>query len=950
MLKKINVKTKIFVLVTIVVVASFLSVIGIVSNRSIEMAKSDAFNLAQEVAEKYKNEIRAELQGARVTSETLATVFETLKKHGVTDREMMDEVLKNALVQKEYITAFCIAYDANKLDGKDALYANSGPAYDETGRYAPYWNKLGGNIAVEPLYNIDEADWYIVPKATKQEYITDPYPYEVQGKPVMLASFVFPILENGEFIGFVATDIVLDKLQEMISNVDTHGTGTIAAIYSNSGIVVAHPNKQYLAQTLEDVLAGEMQIAGMGQTAAEMQHTQEAKDAIYNGKQYISSDANHYTIYMPVQFSASTKPWSVAISVPMDEVLQSANDLRNYVTVISVVFICVIALILYFIARSVTRPMLALTNAARTLGEGNFATAIPQIQNNDEIGVLSKAFKVMAEKIDEQFKALQHYANELEAKNSYLNNLNEELVRAKDLAEEFSQTKSDFLSNMSHEIRTPLNAIIGMTAIGEGAADREKKDYAFEKIENASTHLLGIVNDILDMSKIEANKLELAHADFYFEKMLRNIINVINFRLDEKHQSFHVDIDEHIPNRLIGDDQRLTQVIMNLLSNAVKFTPEGGDIRLAARLVSETETDCVLEFKVTDNGIGISALQQAQLFRPFHQADSSTSRQFGGTGLGLAISKRIVEMMHGEINLWSELGKGSVFNFMVQIAKGTAAQHSELAPDVNWGAIRALVVDSDPDTAEYFAELHSKYGLVYDVVANGEDVVALLEQNIYHNLYMVEYVLPGMNGIELARLVKAQCADKSMVIMTSASEWNIVYDDAKMAGVEHFLPKPLFFSDIIDVLNASYDYGTPAAETALPRNAAVFNGCRLLLAEDVEINREIVLDLLEPTKLEIEYAENGRDALSLFSADPGRYSLILMDIQMPEMDGFEATRRIRALDTPQAKSIPIIAMTANVFKEDVEKCLAAGMNDHVGKPLDLDVLLSKLRKFLPVCR
>ena len=947
MLKKINIKTKIFVLVAIVVIASFLSVISIVSSRSIEMAKSDAFTLAQEMAEKYKNEIRAELQGARVTSETLATVFETLKLHDVTDRKMMDDILQNALRQKEYITAFCITYDPNMLDGKDAEYANSSPAYDETGRYSPYWNKLGGNIAVEPLSNIEESDWYIIPKATKREYITDPYPYEVQGKPVMLASFVFPILYEDEFIGFIASDIVLDKLQEMASKVDTHGTGAITTIYSNSGIVVAHPDKAYLGRDLAEIISGYTQPFA-AETDAKARQVSATRAAIQNGEQYISIDEAYYTIYMPIQFSASTKPWSVAVSVPMAKMLESANDLRNYVAVVAVISICVIALVLYLIAKSVTKPMLVLANAAKTLGEGNFETKIPQIQSNDEIGILSRTFTVMAEKIDEQVKTLQNYAGELEEKNNYLNHLNEQLVGAKEVAEESSRAKSDFLSNMSHEIRTPLNAIIGMTAIGEAAADREKKDYAFKKIENASTHLLGIVSDILDMAKIEADKLELSNVDFDFENMLRNIINVISFRLDQKHQSFHMHIDENIPGGLKGDDQRLTQVIMNLLSNAVKFTPEGGDIRLEAKLTNETTTGCTIQFKITDNGIGISQDQQAQLFHPFQQADSSTSRHFGGTGLGLAISKRIVELMGGEIGVESEPGRGSVFSFTVKIAKG-AARPNEPAADINWSDISILVVDGDPETREYFDELHNRYGLVYDVVSNGEEAAGLLEQNIFHNLYFIEYTLPGMNGVALAQLIKAQRGDEAKITMTSAAEWNIVYNDAKAAGVDHFLPKPLFLSDIVDCINAAIGRHVPVTGKPAPCEKDSFNGRRLLLAEDVEINREIVLSLLEPTGLKIDCAENGMEALKLFGADPARYDLILMDLQMPEMDGFEATRRIRALDTPAAKVIPIIAMTANVFKEDIEKCLAAGMNDHVGKPLDMDVLLAKLRKYLTVC-
>ncbi|MDR3210067.1 MAG: response regulator [Oscillospiraceae bacterium] len=390
----------------------------------------------------------------------------------------------------------------------------------------------------------------------------------------------------------------------------------------------------------------------------------------------------------------------------------------------------------------------------------------------------------------------------------------------KSRAEIASRSKSDFLSNMSHEIRTPMNAIIGMTAIGGAAADIERKDYAFEKISDASKHLLGVINDILDMSKIEANKLELDSASFGFEAMLRKVVNVINFRIDEKAQSFTVSLDRAIPPALVGDDQRLAQVIANLLSNAAKFTPERGAVQLGATLVSEADGVCTVRVEVTDTGIGISPEQQLRLFQAFQQADSSTSRNFGGTGLGLAISKRIVELMGGKIWVESEPGRGSTFAFTFKAVRD-----------------RAPAETASPEPAQQDADAREN--------------------------------------------------DVSLV------------------------------------------------------------GRRLLLAEDVEINREIVLAQLEPTGLQIDCAENGVAALRAFTDAPERYDMIFMDMQMPDMDGLEATRRIRALDCPAAKTVPIIAMTANVFREDIENCIAAGMDDHVGKPIDFDEVLKKLRQYLP---
>ena len=388
------------------------------------------------------------------------------------------------------------------------------------------------------------------------------------------------------------------------------------------------------------------------------------------------------------------------------------------------------------------------------------------------------------------------------------------LEEAKILAEQSNLAKSTFLAQMSHEIRTPMNAIIGMTSIGISADDPERKEYCFKKIEDASKHLLGVINDILDMSKIEANKLELSPVVFSFEKLIQRVINVIHFQVDKKEQKLELSIDRNIPVELIGDDQRLAQVITNLLSNAVKFTPEGGRIFLNARLLGEENDFCTLHIEVRDTGIGISLEKQNLLFRPFQQVDSIMARKFEGTGLGLAISKRIVEMMSGKIWVTSEPGKGSVFAFTVRMKR-------------------------------------------------------------------------------------------------SAGEKTETPDESRQQDA-----------------------------------AGLYKGRRVLLVEDMEINREIVIALLEPTLLEIDCAENGIEAVRIFSEAPQNYDLIFMDVQMPKMDGYEATRRIRALDCPNAKTIPIIAMTANVFREDIEKCLEAGMSGHVGKPLAIEEVLDKLYKYV----
>jgi len=534
--------------------------------------------------------------------------------------------------------------------------------------------------------------------------------------------------------------------------------------------------------------------------------------------------------------------------------------------------------------------------------------------------------------------------------------LQRELEAALEAAKAASQAKSAFLANMSHEMRTPMNAIIGMGAIGKSADDIERKDHCFSKIADASKHLLGVINDILDMSKIEANKFELSLVDFYFEKMLQRVVNVVTFRIDEKKQKFTVNIDKQIPKILIGDDQRLAQVITNFLGNAVKFTPENGLICLDTRLLEEKDGVCKIKITVSDNGIGISPEQKEHLFQSFQQAESNTTRRFGGTGLGLAISKNIVQMMGGDVWVDSEVGKGSTFGFTFMAKRGEEKKKSLLSPHVNLNNLRIIIVDDDPEILESLKEIIKGLGITCDTASSGEDALRLIGQNGSYDIYFIDWKMPGIDGVTLTAMLKdaAFNSGDEVVIMISAAEWTEIEANARKAGVYKFLSKPLFPSAIEEAIKECLGLNQDSVEEGPPDVTSIFKGHRILLVDDVEINREIVLALLEPTELEIDCAENGAQAVQMFSESPEKYEMIFMDIQMPEMDGYEATRQIRAFEAqlksndPKTKHrpVPIVAMTANVFKEDIEKSLEAGMNSHVGKPLDIDVVLEKLKAFL----
>ncbi len=525
----------------------------------------------------------------------------------------------------------------------------------------------------------------------------------------------------------------------------------------------------------------------------------------------------------------------------------------------------------------------------------------------------------------------------------------EELSQALQAADAANRAKTTFLNNMSHDIRTPMNAIIGYTALTTTHLDnRERAQDYLAKIAQASNHLLSLINDVLDMSRIEAGKVTIEERPENLADILQGLRNIIQSDIHAKRLELFIDTVDITVEEVFCDRLRLNQILLNLTSNAIKFTPSGGSVAIRVTQKPAQKADRgVYEFRVSDTGIGMSPEFAKTVFDPFTRERTSTVSGIQGTGLGMAITKNIVDMMGGSIQVESTQGRGTTFTVNLELR--FAAQRQEIAAIAELSDLRGLVVDDDLVSCQSVSKMLRQIGMRAEWTLSGKEAVVRTSEAIEladpFEVYIVDWSMPEMSGVETVREIRKIVGDDSPIILMSAYDWSDIEEEARRAGVTGFISKPLFASDLHRTLEKSLNCGgEPSARESAPADT-FFSGKRILLAEDNELNREIAAELLGEAGFQVECAENGQEARDMVARSaPGYYDLVLMDIQMPIMDGYAATRAIRALDDPALAGIPIIAMTANAFEEDKRRALEDGMNGHLAKPINIDEMMALLRR------
>ena len=732
-------------------------------------------------------------------------------------------------------------------------------------------------------------------------------------KKVVIAQSVSRSVEGNKLIACYE-EIDMDELLKGISMDAQESDATFSNIYTNDGVALTNSILGGLA--VEDNLIEALSHADYDKGYSYDKVLEEFENLERGEVSFTYGDIHETLSYVPVEGTNWMLTYLIRESVISDKVSYLSDGIIFRSVIQSIATVLVMLLIFGYIFVQNRRSMQLLVEKETAAAEAK--------AKQEELDFRIETQK----KLEEQSRALSDALN---------------------VAEEASKAKTAFLSNMSHEIRTPMNAIIALDniAINDPETPEKTKEY-LEKIGGSAEHLLNLINDILDMSRIESGKLTLKNEEFSFQKLLEGINTMFSSQCADKDIDYQCHINGHVDDHYIGDSMKLKQVLINILGNAVKFTPEGGSVSLNVEKKASFDGKTTLQFAITDTGIGMSKDFLPHIFDAFAQEDSSTTSKYGSSGLGLAITKNIVEMMNGTIDVESEKGKGTTFTVAVTLMDDTRKAYGE-TENFDPQEMSVLIIDDDPVACEHAKLVLEKVGISAEVAESGKQALEMVSlrqtRRDPYNLILVDWKMPEMDGIETTRRIREIVHDDSAIIILTAYSWDDVLEEATGAGVDSFLTKPLFAATVIDEFKAAVSRKIESESEQAGK--AELAGRHVLLAEDVAINAEIMIMVLQSRDMTADLAENGRIAVEKFaSSEPGYYSAVLMDIRMPEMDGLEATRKIREMDRPDAAGIPIIALTANAFDEDVQRSMQAGLNAHLSKPVQPDVLFEALESLI----
>lgn len=901
--------------------------------------------------------------------------------------------------------------DFESLNVVGELYKNGIALEDETFaslsktmgfEWLGYIGKTGSGIGLDgTAFDVSEKPWYSEWQLGKNGY-SDAY-YGDSGR--LQTTLWCPIYADNEFIGTVFGDVLLDKYYSADVFTFYSGKGRTYLFDSSDGKwILKSLGRDGLPNGQDDIYS---LLTESGNTPKEVQDFREAVETGKIGTVVFEFNGEQsYICFMPL---SSSTDWYVATVIARDVLLKESTQVQRMIQLMLLLFCgAILVFTVLFIKWQSRKTKFKEANYREALFANIFSnvdsvfviydkqkkeTAFVSDNVNRILGLKRQELKMdigqlfdwcgiepsdplrtafFEGMLDKTATREVCVENEVGLKTRFIRlelipaDMGQEIILLTDItadkdiqnsfkeamqrAESSSRAKNDFLSSMSHDIRTPMNGVIGMTAIAAAHLDdKNRVKDCLNKINEASAHLLNLINEILDMSKMESGKMELSDEPFNLGQLLQEVLNMNFPGIRQKNQSINVHIHSMEHEQVIGDPVRMQRVAANLLSNAIKYTPDGGSITITLEeKPPEIKRYGCYELTVQDNGIGMSQEFQKKLFQPFEREDTVRSRQIQGTGLGMSIVKNIVSLMMGSIEVESEKNKGTTIRVKVNVK----LDEYEYSSNEKLDKLPVLVVDDDLALCETVTSMLYDIGMVGEWADNGKAAVAMVSDRHRRGddylAVLLDWKMPDMDGVETARRIRAEVGDIVPVIILTAYDWSEIEAEAREAGVDAFLSKPIYKSKLIQkmIVYVGKDAEIPTLSEKI-ENYEIPEGRRVLVVEDNPLNREITVEILKMLKLETVTAEDGAEAVDFFAESvPGFYDLILMDIQMPRMNGYEATRRIRTMERKDSKTIPIVAMTADAFAEDVQAANAAGMNEHISKPISTDYLVRVLGRFL----